>query len=188
MANIDAPFGLRPVKNLDGTPFTGGTMKATFLVGDGTACYIGDLVTLDGSAGAEGYPSVQQGAAADAKGFLGVVTSFEPDPSDLSTQYRKASTLRNCNVVLSNTALFAIQTDGTGAITDVGETADIVITHTPSTQSGISAMELKESDVGTGLNLLILGIEETPDNEVGASCNFIVKINETPFNGGDIGA
>ena len=126
MANADAPAGLRPIKNLSGAPYTGATIKCSILAADSTATFIGDLVRLSGTASTEGYPSVVQGAASDTS-FFGVVTSFDPSPTDLETTYRKASTLRNCNVVPANDALFVIQTDGAFAITDVGETADVVV-------------------------------------------------------------
>jgi len=187
MANADNLRGFRAVRNLDGTPFNGGTTRCSLVVGDSTATFIGDAVVLSGTASAEGYPSVAQGAASDTA-FFGVIESFVPDRDDLTLMYRTASTARECNVVPANAALFAVQSSGATVITDVGETADITV-GSGNTTTGLSAMELNDADIGTGLNLLILGFDERPDNEIGAAnVDVIVKFNETVFHGGDIGA
>ena len=186
MANADAPRGFRPAKNLDGTPFNGGTVKCSLVTGDSTATFVGDLVKLSGTASAEGYPSVAQGAASDTA-FFGVISSFDVDRDDLASMYRPASTARLCNVVPAGNALFVVQSSGATAITDVGETADVTV-GSGDTSTGYSAMELNHADIGTGLNLLILGFDERPDNEIAsANVDVIVKINETAFHGGDIG-
>jgi len=188
MANADVAFGFRPVKNLSGAPYNGATVKCSILAADSTATFVGDLVKLSGTASAEGYPSVVQGAATDTD-FFGVVTSFDADPDDLSNRYRLADTLRNCNVVPATDALFLVQSSGATDITDVGETADVVV-GTGDTIYGSSAMELNHANIGTGLNLLILGFDERADNEIGsANVDVIVKINEAVAlqSGGDIG-
>ena len=186
MANADAPAGFRPVKNLSGAPYTGATIKCAFVTGDATATFIGDVVRLSGTASPEGYPSIEQGAATDTD-FFGVITSFDPDPTDLESMHRLASSARTCNVVPANDALFVIQTDGAFAITDIGETVDIIV-GSGDTTTGISAMELQSTNIGTGLNCYILGVDQRPDNEIDTNCDVIVRINETPFiSGGDIG-
>ena len=182
MANADTMRGFTPIKNIDGTPFNGATIKCALLVADATATFIGDAVTLSGTASAEGYPSVQQAAASDTQIF-GVVTSFDAAPTDLETQYRKASTLRLCNVVPAGSALFKIQSDGATDITDVGRQADITV-GSGSTVSGLSAMELDHSNLGTGANLTVIGFDERPDNEIAAAdVDVIVRINESWLHG-----
>jgi len=179
MANADTPNGLRPFKNMDGTPYNGATMKCSILAANTVATFVGDLVVFEGSASVEGYPSVAQGAAASTS-FAGVVTSFDHDPNDLSLVYRKASTLRNCNVALASNVIFVIQADGALLITDVGDKVDVIVA-AGSTVTGLSAMELKSSDIGTGANLLILGIDERPDNAFGTNADVVVRINEHSF-------
>lgn len=185
MANADTPSGFRPVKMLDGSPYNGGTLKCSVLAADGTATFIGDLVSFSGTASAEGYPSVQQGAATDTN-FAGVVTSFDASPTALEDNHRAASTLRNCNVVPALDAVFAVQCDGTSAITDVGNTADVVVA-AGSTVTGLSAMELDSSNIGTGVNLLIIGIDERPNNAFGTNADLLVRINESTFRGDGTG-
>ena len=185
MANADAPHGFRPYKYLSGAPYTGATIKCAIVAADSTATFVGDAVKLSGTASAAGYPSVIQGAASDTT-FFGVITSFDPSPTALETIYRTASTLRLCNVVPVNDMLFEVQASGAFAITDVGETVDITV-GAGDTNTGLSGMELNSSDIGTGLNLLIVGIDERPDNAIDTNADVIVRFNENLFYGGDIG-
>jgi len=181
MANVDGPFGFVPVKMLDGSPFNGATIECVLLAADGTATFIGDAVKLSGTASADGHaPSVAQCAAGDE--VYGVVVGFAPDPSDLSVQYRKASTLRRCYVVPALDVIFKIQCDGAFAITDVGNKADFTV-GSGSTSTGISAMELDSSDIGTGAGLIILGLSPEPDNSVDTNANVLVRINESGWRG-----
>lgn len=182
MANADTPFGFKAVGSLTGAPYNGATVKCAILAADGTATFIGDLVKLSGTADADGYPSVQQGAASDTA-FFGVIQSFDPNPADLSAKHRTASTLRTCNVVpCTQDQLFEVQCDGAFAITDVGNTADVVV-GSGNTDSGLSAMELDSSDIGTGVNLQIMGFVVRPDNEIDTNAKVLVRINENAFGG-----
>jgi len=185
MANQDMPRGFRPVGNLNGSPYNGATVKAVLLAADATATFIGDLVKLSGTASSDGfgYPSIAQGAAADTS-FFGVVTSFDANPDNLSQQYRPASQLRIANVVpITGGQLFVVQSSGSSAITDVGNTADVTV-GSGSTTTGLSAMELDSSDIGTGVNLQIMALDPRPDNEFGTNSDLIVRVNEH-FAGGD---
>jgi len=191
MANADSPSGFRPVGNLLGAPHTAATRRCVILAADSTATFIGDLVTLSGTASSDGnaYPSVQQ-AAVDDKAF-GVITSFEADPTNLELMYRTASTLRYCNVVpCTGGQLFAIQADSvshTEAITDIGNTADFIV-GSGNTSTGKSGMELDSSSIGTGVGLHIMGIVPRPDNAIGDNVEYIVRVNENAFGGTGTGA
>lgn len=195
MANADAAFGLRPVGNLDGSPYNGGTIRCVIPAGDGTATFIGDPVKLNGDATTAGdgsgtYPQVIQ-ATADAEIF-GVVTGFEAagggTSPNLDNQYRAASTLRYCQVVPALDNLFAIQADEDIVTGDIGNSADFVnslnVITAGSTVTGLSGAELDSSDVGTGANMLILGVYNAPDNDL-ASNNpiVIVRLNESSLRG-----
>jgi len=179
MANVDAPRGFVPKKMLDGSPYNGGTIKCALLAADSTATFIGDLVKFSGTASAEGYPSVAQGAATDTA-FAGVITSFDADPTNLESKYRLASTLRLCNVVPALDVIFSVQCDGAFAITDIGNTADVVV-GAGDTATGLSGMELNSANIGTGVNLHIVGVDERPDNEIGTNADLLVRINESAF-------
>lgn len=187
MANADAPFGLRPVMMLDGSPYNGQTIRCQFRAADSTATFIGDLVKLDGTSGTEGVPTVARGASTDTA-FFGVVVAFEFDPTDLESKYRLASTQRACYVVPALDCLFEIQSDGTGSLDDIGTTADI-LTAGGDTTTGLSTMELADATVGSGVNLHILGFVDRPDNDVAsANGNWLVRVNESNLRGTGTGA
>ena len=64
MANIDSPFGLKPVKYLGGSPWNGKANVYYIPASDGTAVFVGDAVKSAGSADATGkFPTVAQCAA-----------------------------------------------------------------------------------------------------------------------------
>jgi len=192
MANADAAFGLRPVGGLDGSPYNGGTIRCVIPSGDSTATFIGDPVKLSGTAvtaadGSGTYPTVIQGTA-DAE-FFGVVTSFEPDPAtSLEDQYRKASTQRFCQVVPALDALFAVQADEDVVIADIGSSVDFVnstnVLTAGSTVTGLSGVEIDSSNIGTGANCLILGVYNSPDNDLATNNPIvIVRLNESSLRG-----
>ncbi|KPK48433.1 MAG: hypothetical protein AMS22_15330 [Thiotrichales bacterium SG8_50] len=173
---------------LDGSPWNGQTIECQFRAADSTATFIGDLVELDGTAGTAYRPTVKQGAAATTK-FFGVVVGFEYDPADLTSIYRVASTQRKCKVVPAIDVIFEIQEDSDGGALTLdacGETCDIIV-GSGSTTTGLSAMELDSSNLGTGLNLLLLQPVDRPDNAIGNHCKWLVRVNEQVFAGGDIG-
>ena len=73
MANSDAPSGLKPIRMITGAPYNGQCRMYLIPSSDGTAVFIGDAVTMNGSAGSagtvvygmdvEGMPTVIQAAA-----------------------------------------------------------------------------------------------------------------------------
>lgn len=179
MANADTPFGLRPAMMLDGSPYNGQGIRCVFASGDSTATFIGDPVKLAGSS-VGGYPTVQQAAAGDK--IFGVVVSFEPDRTDLTAQYRKASTERQAVVVPALDVLFLVQEDSAGgALTadSVGQNADIVV-GTGNTTYGISAVELDSSGAATATaQLRILQLWQSEDNAIGTNAKWLVRVNES---------
>ena len=195
MANADAAFGLRPVGDLSGSPYTGGTVKCVIAAGDGTATFVGDPVKLSGTGitGTDGatYPTVIQGVMNAA--FFGVITSFDPNPDNLTLQYRAASTERRCNVVpaLPN-QLYAVQVDGAFALTSIGLKIDLVdagssALQAGSTTTGYSGVEADSSAIAsTEANLLILGFYNAPDNDIASDNSIIiVRLDESSlFSGG----
>jgi hypothetical protein len=184
MANSNTPFGFRPVRMLDGSPWNGQGIRCVIASGDGTATFIGDAVKLAGSS-VTGYPTVIQAAAGNE--IFGVVTSFEPNRADLTATYRLASTERYCNVVPALDAVFEIQSSGTPTAGSVGELADITV-GSGGTASGISAMQLDTStSSSSAATLQILGFVDRPDNEIGQYAKVLVRISESSLRGDGTG-
>lgn len=182
MANVDAKFGFRPV-NRDGSPYNGATLRCVFAAADATAAFIGDAVILDGSSNS-GYPGVSQAAAGEP--VFGVVVGFEANPASLGDQYRKASTLRFCQVAPAAGTYFEVQSDDdTTALAEagVGLNADYIVA-AGDTAYGISGMELDSSTVATTstLDLQIVGLVDRADNLLAGTGstnkNAIVKFND----------
>lgn len=187
MANSNKPFGLKPLRLLSGAPYNGQVNAYCFLAADATATFIGDLVKLSGSADSiTGYPSIAQVAATDTS--VGVLVALEPDPTDLSLNYRKASTRRIAYVADDPALVFAIQEDSVGAalaITEVGLCTDIAAVGSGSTVTGLSAMVLDSSDTATAAGQLrIMRLAQTPGNIIGNYAVWEVLIAEHSYSGG----
>jgi hypothetical protein len=179
MANADAPRGFRPI-NRDGSPYNGATVRCSIAAADATAVFIGDVVSLDGSA-TGGYRGVTQTATTERA--FGVVASFEANPDALSDQYRKASTLRYCRVVPCDLhSYFECQhngADGSLAAASAGLNAAFVV-GSGSTAYGTSGMEINAGGEATTstLDLQLVQPVDRPDNDVTlANADWIVQFN-----------
>lgn len=179
MANVDTPFGLKPVRMLDGSPFNGCVDMFYVPSSDATAYYIGDPVKPAGSADAAGVMSVAQCAAGDP--ILGSVVGFA-DATSMAAGYGAASTIRYVLVAHGQDILFEIQEDADGgalAAADIGLNAAIIV-GSPNTTMKRSGVELDTSTKNTTatLALRIRGLAQRPDNELSANSKVLVSINE----------
>lgn len=183
MANPDAAFGAVPIKHLDGSPYNGMVNEYYVPATDGTAMYINDIVKHGGTSDTEGVPQAIQATAGNTA-LLGSIVGFRADPSNLSLQYRSASTLRYYLVADAPDLVFKMQEDSTGgalAATEVGCNADIAVT-AGSTVTGLSAMEIDSSDAiantTAAANLRILRLLKDSNNAIGTNAIWEVMINE----------
>lgn len=178
MANADAAFGFLPI-NRQGGVYNGATQRC-YVATSATAgpLFIGDVVTLAGTASTDGYPSVKEAAATDAA--YGVVTSFEANPDNLSLPYRAASTARYCQVVPCVGNYFIAQFNGVSEAADVGLNT-IYVVGAGSTVTGKSTTELSATDVGTSIadEVKIIAFVDKPDNDLTlTNAKAIVMFNE----------
>jgi len=175
MANVDAPFGFRPAKHLNGNPYNGSVMKCYMPTGDTKAVYIGDLMEGAGSACANGCcPSVKKftGCAAAAKPGLGSLVAVMPSTS-ASLIYRAASTERYVEVCVDPDVLYEAQTDETMTKGDCGALCLVVSTHAGSTVTGLSGMEIDATIATTNTYpFIVVSFVDRPDNDI-ASTNSI---------------
>ena len=133
MANPDARFGLKPVRHLNGNPWNGGTIRCYISASDSTAnMFIGDPVVLDPTqanrvAGIK-CPSVVRATGATGTWIFGVITSFEPDPDNLTRHYRLDDTARYCNVCIDPDVIYWIRdnADAYGDEDDIGGNASVI--------------------------------------------------------------
>lgn len=181
MANANAPFGLRPIRDVSSGYVTGGARRYSVASGDGTAIYIGDLVklagtgqTIDGSV----YADVVQAATGDT--YIGVVEGFVATTRD-STIYRAANTQRIALVCDDPNGLFAVREGSSGTpltANDIGLNANISVV-AGSTVTGLSGSVLLNTseDTTNTLDLKIINFVNAPDNAIGLSAMWAVRIN-----------
>lgn len=149
MANVDSPFGLRPVMHKSGAPYNGSFEYMYVPAGDSTALYIGDPVVIVGDSNDNeiaGHPpgslsEVTRATVGDGNAITGVVVGVKAD-TNASLIYRAASTERVLMVCTDPDVLFEIQADGTLTADSVGLNAVLIATHAGSTYTGHSGMEL----------------------------------------------
>lgn len=187
MANIDTPFGAKPVGHKLGIDWTG--CVNVYYVPSTDSAPLGkyDLVSLAGSSDtlAE-YPTVTRAAAAGV--LLGSVVGFGLTaneafyPTNLSLKYKPASTAMYVWVVDDPLVIYEMQEDNAGNNMDadmVGLSTDIAAVASCNTTTGLSTMELDSSDTATALGQMrILGISKRPGNALGSYCKWLCMINE----------
>jgi len=179
MANTDAPMGFRPISK-DGSPYNGGTQRCSIALTDATAVFIGDAVMLDGSSNG-GYPGVTQATSTEGLVY-GVVTAFQANPDALGDQYRKASTLRYCQVASVIDTEFEAQVDnatGTIAAADSGLNADFIV-GSGSTVYGTSGMEIDATTEAATSTLdlqLVRPVDRADNDPADGTANWVVRFN-----------
>lgn len=181
MANPDTPFGLTPRKYVSGAPYNGAVNIYSVAAGNGTAIFVGDLVTIVGTSQTiDGviYADVAQSATGDV--FQGAVVAVLPSTAD-SLIYRAASTQRLLAVADDPNLVFEIQeVSGGTALTanDMQLNADIIV-GAGSTTTGQSGMELNNGTEATTntLDVKIVGFVNAPDNVIGEHAKWLVRLN-----------
>jgi hypothetical protein len=181
MANVDSPFGLRPVRHISGAPYNGAVQEFSTAAGNATAIFIGDPVTITGAAQTIDGQVYQDVAQAVTTGVVdGVVVGVKAVTHE-SAPYRLASTQRILFVATDPDLIFEIQEVSGGTAltaTDSGLTAAFVV-GTGSTTSGLSGVELNndgEANTNT-LDLKIIRPVNRADNEIGEHCKWLVRLN-----------
>ena len=173
MANKDASFGLKPVKQMGGAPYSGGQSRYRIASSYGTAIYQGDLVMQVTGGGVEIH------AVGGTVPLVGVFNGCQyTDPTTGEQVYRNyypASTAASdiiAFIIDDPNTVFEIQADEAFPVADLLGNFDTIKTNSGSTDTGISGDEL---DVSTGattatLPLKALDISQDPNNsDVSAS-------------------
>lgn len=192
MANTDKPFGFKPVKHLDGSPYNGAFNIYYHSASDGTALFIGDLVQPDetNTETTGKYPSVKQHVAAQTDN-VGVVVGVGDTPqlairntNTNAVNYCPASTAMYIAVADAPDLIFEIQEDSDTSTLDAGAlhaNADVIV-GSGSTTTGISAMEIDSSSVTSSAACLrLLRLVPREDNALGANAKWWVLINEHAY-------
>lgn len=186
MANTNAPFGMRPIRYLDGRPYNG-AVDFYFATGATGVIRPGDPVVEAGSANTseiQGFapgtlPTCTIALDGDGDPITGVCVSVLPTTRE-SLTYREDSTDRIIAVARGPDLVFEVQADAGGtalAATDVGLHANLKVA---TTATAYSDWTLDTSDVPAddpSNQLKILGFGKKPNNEIGAYAVVEVLIN-----------
>ena len=184
MANVDSPFGLRPVRHLNGAPWNGATIKCYISDHYAVALYVGDPVLIspeaDESDPTAKHPTINVSAGTAGVMVRGVIVSFDPLPTGLEYVYNPASTERYANVCMDPDVIYQIQDDVDGAPTSAWPGLNATITvGAGSTTTGLSGAVLDSSTPATTqtFTLHILQLSDIENNELGDHAVWDVLLN-----------
>lgn len=185
MANTSTPFGARPVRMLDGSPYNASLRVFSTAAGDSTALYKGDFVKLAGTGQTINgvvYLDVTRAATGDV--IAGVVTGVVPATRD-STVYRAASTATLVTVETGQNVLYEMQEVNSGtplAANDLGLNVNFVVAagSTVTGQSGTTIDNSTEATTNT-LDLQLVDFVNRADNEIGAAAKWLVRVNRSQW-------
>lgn len=180
MANRNSPFGLVPVKKLDGSAYNGEVHPYLIPSSDSTNRFIGDPFDIEGSSNSSdvnGFkagtlPTIAIATAGATYRTLGVLHSvYRPTSTtdDLSKKYRVASEDTVVFIALANNTVFEIQNDEDMVAGDIGGNANLVAGSGGSTTSGISSWQLDSSSIGNDATYqcTIIRLANREDNALG---------------------
>tara|TARA_A100001391_G_scaffold163753_1_gene123391 strand:+ start:366 stop:974 length:609 start_codon:yes stop_codon:yes gene_type:complete len=200
MANKDAPFGLRYVRNLQGNYNSSGQSRYRITTADATnttSIFQGDIVTQN-TAGIVTRIARADGGSATSDIILGVFNGcFFTDPTTSKPTFSNrwpgnAATDAIAFIYDDPMDVFEIQADAAFPVADLFGNFDIVDNSgTGSTDSGISFVELDVSTGATGatLPLKALDISGDPENSdvSTANTNVLVTIQNHLFGQKQVG-
>jgi len=190
MASVLA--GFRPVRHLNGAPYTGQVNRYMISASDSQATNVGDLVVLsdnDALVDAVGfgvYPAVERAGSGTAAPIVGAIVGFEVDYSNLNAaNFRAASTRRVVLVADAPDLIFEAPQDGTGGVVaaaSVGLNVAVNLGTASTSGAYASGMSVDSSTVATTatLPLQVMGVVASPDNDVTSTARpaeLLVRIN-----------
>jgi hypothetical protein len=189
MASTAAPYGLRPVKRVDGMPYAGA--NEVLLIdpaGEATNIFYGQVVII----GADGYIAISTATGADIAannlggngvGAIGVFVGCEYINAQgqlIHSQYYPSGTLNaKAYVVTDPNVVFQAQCDGAVAQADLGTNtffAAVQSTSTGSTRTGNSTTALDATVQAGAAAFRIVGFASIPGD---AFTDVLVKFNPT---------
>jgi hypothetical protein len=186
LANVNAPFGMRPVRYVDGRPYNG-AVEYYFATGATGVIRPGDPVVEAGSANTSEVQGYAPGTlptctiALDGSGdpITGVCVAVLPVTRD-SLIYRETSTDRIIMVARGADLIFEVQADAGGtalAATDVGQFAVLKAATTATLRSDWTLDTATTPATTAAYQVKIMGFGKGPKNEIGAYSVVEVLVN-----------
>ncbi len=184
MSTVSRVNGFRPVKHINGAPYTGQANLYFVPASDSSVIMVGDTVKLltGATRSPTGALSVTRTATAASDVNVGVVVGIlftgvgdvqnVPPVTNLNTPvYRAASTDRYVLVADSPDLIFEAQVSSNAFVTaNVGKNVAMTLT-AGSTTTGVSGMQIDQSTIATTntLPFQLVGFPYRPDNNVTSS-------------------
>jgi hypothetical protein len=188
MANTASPYGLRPVKRVDGMPYAGATEE--FLIdpaGEATNIFYGQVVIV----GSDGYLAISTATGADITtnnlggsgvGAVGVFVGCQyinAQGQVIDAQYYPSGTtgVVKAYVVTDPMVVFQAQADGSVGQTGLGTNtffAAVQSTSTGNTRTGNSTSALDATVQTAAAAFRIVGFASTPGDSY---TDLLVKFN-----------
>ena len=175
MANVDAAFGLIPVRHRRGNGYSRAS-KYTITAGLAENIFTGDVVIITSG----GVITPHTATEVNNIGVFGGVSYTAADGSYVYSQYWPSGTVATdiiAYVYDDPYTVFKAQSAGTPAQTNIGNCADIVA-GAGSTTTGQSGFEISGTMAAGTATCKILGLFEAPDNAFGTNAIMEVLINE----------
>ena len=175
MANVDAAFGLIPVRHLSGNGYSRANVY-TITSGLAENIFTGDVVIITSG----GVLTPHTATEVNNIGVFGGVSYTAADGSYVYSQYWPSGTVATdiiAYVYDDPYTLFKAQSAVTPAQTNIGNCADIVA-GAGSTTTGQSGFEISGTMAAGTATCKILGLFEAPDNAFGTNAIMEVLINE----------
>jgi hypothetical protein len=176
--------GFKAVGTLNGAPLNLQQAKFATATGDSVALYPGDAIKLTGGVDAYGFAIVARAAAGDVP-IVGVMSGVVPDGTDLSLQYRKASTATYIYATVDPNTIYEVQANAAVALADAAKTCSLVSTNGGTAATGLSGMQIDASTLATNTSTFAfkaLGFSQTVGNTPNATYNrLLVKINNHSY-------
>jgi hypothetical protein len=201
VGNSNKPFGLRLVGRLGGAGGTLSIRRYRLAAAEGTATFLGDPVSLDvessvessglataGKNQVDGTKYVKRAAGSDATMILGVIVGFAYDPTDLTSNYRKASVDRDVFVCDDPQALYEVQTDSTGfSVNNINMNCLMTMT-AGDTTTGVSKAVATGAATTYTYPYKVIGYSLDPNNVITTAASpyvkVLVKINYHAYGNG----
>ncbi len=190
MANTSRISGFKPVKHLNGAPYTG-QANLYYVASAADEILAGDVIKLGSSSDANGIPSADLCGASDVPiGICVGVINPKLDPAGKMSTGSMTLDLPAVTQIAASGAGYILVADspdlvmqveasnGTPAVTDVGLNASHANgARTSSTHTSPAYLDFGTEATASTLNFQILGFVQRPDNEVGASAKLHVRFN-----------
>ena len=192
MANVTEQYGLRPSRQLNGSPFINAQNRYRIAANYGTAIFQGDLVIPVASG------NIERHTATSSVSVVGVFNGcFYTDPTTKKPTFSNyyPGTINASDIVAlvidGPDTVFEIKADATFIVADLFRNYSVTNV-TGSTQTGISKVTLDVSESGTTGTFVVQSIDITQDpfnSDVAAASNVgvLVRINNHFYRQGGTG-